>query len=67
MAWIRGLDLDDLEVVGKKVQDGKIYMYLATRHENGAVAWACVVRDGGQERVVDRGLVPRDVVEWIHT
>jgi len=65
VAWIRGLSLEDLEVVGKKVQDGRIYTYLATRLENGGVAWACVVQDGDQERVAERGLVPRVVVEWL--
>jgi len=49
MAWIRELDLEDLEVVGHKERDGKTYTYLAKRLENGAVVWACVAREGNQK------------------
>jgi len=56
MAWLRNLNLDDLEVISRKEHDGKTYTYLAKRLENGAVVWACVVRGGDQERVVERGV-----------
>jgi len=65
MTWIRNHKLEDLQAVGHKEQDGKTYTYLAKRLENGVVAWACVVQDGDQERVVERGLIPPAVAGWI--
>jgi len=67
MAWIRGLRLNELEEVTHKVEEAKEFTYLAKRLNNGAIAWVCAARDfdDDKDRIVARGLVPRELVLWI--
>jgi len=48
MAWIRGLALENLEVVGSKVQDGKVYVPSNATEERSRRPGVCGTRLGSE-------------------